>query len=239
MLQNDQIDENKQIDENNQIDKNNQVLLLKKPFQWTSFDVVKKIKSTTRIKKIGHAGTLDPLATGLMIICTGTKTKLMEEYLKLNKEYTGIITVGATTQSFDLETQPENFKNFEMLSIEQIMNASLEIKNMKEQLPPMFSALKQDGKKLYTLARKGIEVERPLRNIEIKIFEIEKIELPNIYFRIQCSSGTYIRTIAQDFGQILQVGAYLSKLNRTEIGNFKLKDAISIRQFEDEWYYHL
>ncbi|MCX8480311.1 MAG: tRNA pseudouridine(55) synthase TruB [Sediminibacterium sp.] len=207
-------------------------LLIKKPIDWTSFDLVRKIRSILKIKKIGHAGTLDPLATGLMIICTGKATKQIDNYIKLPKEYTGIFTIGATTISFDLETAPENFKPYQLITTAQINEAALILKNSTTQIPPMFSAIKKNGNPLYKLARQGIEIERPPRLINITEFIIEKIELPNIYFKIHCSSGTYIRTIANDFGHLLQVGAYLSKLERTKIGDFTLENAISIKEFE-------
>ena len=207
-------------------------LLINKPIDWTSFDLVRKIRSILKIKKIGHAGTLDPLATGLMIICTGKATKQIDNYIKLSKEYTGIFTIGATTISFDLETEPENFKPFQSITNEQIYLAALTLKNSTTQIPPMFSAIKKNGNPLYKLARQGIEIERAPRLIKIHEFIIEKIELPNIYFKIHCTSGTYIRTIANDFGNLLQVGAYLSKLERTKIGDFNLQDAVSIKDFE-------
>ncbi len=211
------------------------VLLIDKPIDWTSFDVVAKIRGLIRIPKVGHAGTLDPLATGLLIICTGKYTKKINEYMNMEKEYTGSFTMGATTPTYDLESEPENFKPYDHLTIETI-NALIKEKFLGElkQIPPMFSAIKKDGQPLYLAARKGIMLEVEPRNINIIEFEITNMELPLVNFRIVCTTGTYIRSIAQDIGQALGCGAYLSSLCRTRIGTFLNADAISVKAFEED-----
>ena len=207
------------------------VLLIDKPLHWTSFDVVRKLRSTIQIKKIGHAGTLDPLATGLLIVCTGKFTKKINGYMAQQKEYTGHITVGAVTPTFDLESEPQQQKDFSLLTNEQINAATAQFIGETEQLPPIYSAIKKDGVAMYELARRGEEVELKKRKINIYSFEITSIDLPVIGFKITCSTGTYIRSLANDFGQALGVGAYLSSLRRTRIGEYKVEDAISIETF--------
>ena len=209
-----------------------QVLLIDKPLRWTSFDVVKKIRNLIGLKKIGHAGTLDPLATGLLIICTGKFTKKINEYMAREKEYTGTITLGATTPTYDLESEPGDFKTISHLSEEIIHSSSKKFIGEIEQIPPAHSAIKQQGKRVYELARAGQEVVLEPRKIIITEFEITKIDLPEIHFRVVCSTGTYIRSLAHDLGKELRVGAYLSSLCRTRIGEFLLKDALSIEEFE-------
>jgi tRNA pseudouridine55 synthase len=199
-----------------------QVLLINKPLRWTSFDVVRKIRSALKIKKVGHAGTLDPLATGLLIICTGKFTKKINDYMAQEKEYTGTITLGATTPTFDLESEPEDFKSFEHLTEEVINSATKQFIGEISQVPPVYSAIKKDGKRAYDQARKGIEVVMEPRKVTIKAFEITKIDLPVISFRVICSTGTYIRSLANDFGAALGCGGYMSSLCRTRIGEFKL-----------------
>lgn len=211
-----------------------QVLLIDKPLRWTSFDTVKKIRNLTRIKKVGHAGTLDPLATGLLIICTGKFTKRINEYMAQEKEYTGTFTLGATTPTYDLESEPVNFLPTESITEKQIRNSSAGFIGEILQVPPAHSAIKQDGKRVYELARQGKEVELEPRKINIHEFGIEKIEMPFIHFKVVCSTGTYIRSLAHDFGKTLGCGAYLSSLCRTRIGNFSLKDAMSIEAFEQK-----
>ncbi|MBS1627663.1 MAG: tRNA pseudouridine(55) synthase TruB [Bacteroidetes bacterium] len=208
------------------------VLLINKPLQWTSFDAVRKIRNLIKIPKVGHAGTLDPLASGLLIICTGKFTKKINEYMGMEKEYTGTITLGATTPSFDLETQPENFKDTSFLNEEKLQTTTQQFIGNILQMPPQFSAIKKDGKRLYESARKGIEVKVEPRPINISVFELTKIEMPVVYFRVVCSTGTYIRSLANDFGAVLGVGGYLSSLCRTRIGSFKLENATSIEVFE-------
>ncbi len=208
----------------------NAILLINKPLRWTSFDVVRKIRGILKIKKVGHAGTLDPLATGLLITATGNKTKTLEQYVKLPKEYVGTFTLGATTPSFDLESQPENEQPYAHLTEEQIRSATQFFMGDIQQLPPVFSAIKQKGKPVYLLARKGENVVLEPRNISIFEFEITTVALPIIHFRVVCSSGTYIRSLANDFGQQLGCGAYLSSLCRTKIGTHDVQNAIDLTQ---------
>lgn len=209
-----------------------QVILINKPIEWTSFDVIRKLRSLIKIQKIGHAGTLDPLASGLLIVCTGRYTKRINEYMGQEKEYTGTFTLGATTPTYDLESEPENFKDVSMLSETNIRELTNSFTGDIMQVPPIHSALKVDGKRVYKLARKGVEVELEPRKVHISEFEIERIDLPTVHFRVVCSTGTYIRSLANDFGALLGSGAYLSSLCRTRIGNFKLEDAREIAEFE-------
>ncbi len=208
------------------------VLLIDKPLQWTSFDAVRKIRYLIKIKKVGHAGTLDPLATGLLIICTGKFTKKINEYMAQEKEYTGSFTLGATTPTYDLESTPENFKPYEHLTKEEIISATQKFMGEIDQVPPIHSAIKKDGKRVYELARRGVDVKLEPRKITIKEFEVDSSELPIVKFRVVCSTGTYIRSLANDFGEALGCGAYLSSLCRTRIGEFLLKDAMSVAEFE-------
>ena len=217
--------------------KNGQVLLIDKPLKWTSFQVVNKlrwaIKQQFNLKKIkvGHAGTLDPLATGLLILCTGKFTKKIDQFQAQIKEYTGTFTVGATTPSYDLETEIDQHFEFSHLTNEIINNTTKQFIGEIQQKPPIFSALKKDGKRLYELARAGETTEIKLRDITIPEFEITNIDLPEIEFRVVCSKGTYIRSLAYDFGLALNSGAHLSKLRRTKIGDFDVKKAQSIDDF--------
>lgn len=204
------------------------VILIDKPLEWTSFDVVNKLRKKLKIKKIGHAGTLDPLATGLLILCTGKMTKRIDEYQAQEKEYTGQLVIGQTTPSHDLETPVSEAKDIAHITDELITSAALKFTGMIDQIPPIHSAIKIDGKRAYKLARKGMEPELKPRSVLVSEFEITSIELPIVRFRIVCSKGTYIRSIARDFGEELGVGAYLSKLCRTRIGQFQLKDALTI-----------
>lgn len=214
------------------------VLLIDKPLNWTSFQVVNKIrwliKQQFNIKKIkvGHAGTLDPLATGLLILCTGKFTKKIETYQAQVKEYTGTITLGATTPSYDLESEIDQKFDISEISQEDILKNTQQFLGEIQQQPPIFSALKKNGKRLYEYAREGSIIEIPSRAITIKEFEITKIELPCVEFRIVCGKGTYIRSLAHDFGKSLNNGAHLSSLRRTKIGEFRVEDAISILEFE-------
>lgn len=207
-----------------------QVLLINKPLEWTSFDVVRKVRNMIRIKKVGHAGTLDPLATGLLIVCTGKFTKRINDYMAREKEYTGTITLGSTTPTFDLESDPENFKPFDHLTIEQLTEATKPFTGDILQMPPMHSAIKKDGKRLYELARKGVEVKVDPRPVTIRTFEITAIELPVVHFRVVCSTGTYIRSLANDYGAELGVGGHLSKLVRTRIGDYTLDQSMTMEQ---------
>ncbi|MDQ2658296.1 MAG: tRNA pseudouridine(55) synthase TruB [Bacteroidota bacterium] len=211
-------------------DDTGQLLLINKPFQWTSFDVVNKLRYKLKIKKIGHAGTLDPLATGLLIICTGKMTKRIEEYMGLEKEYTGTFVLGKSTASHDLETEVSEEKDISGLTDDQIYAAARALTGNINQLPPAHSAIRIGGKRAYEFARKGQEIDLKHRPVEVKEFEITRIELPAATFRIVCSKGTYIRSIARDFGEALRVGAYLTDLCRTRIGAYKLEDALSIEE---------
>lgn len=210
------------------------VLLIDKPLHWTSFDVVRKMRSILQIKKIGHAGTLDPLATGLLIVCTGKFTKKINEYMAQEKEYSGHITLGATTPTYDLESEPVGLKDFSFLTSEMIYAATAPFIGTIEQFPPIFSAIKKDGVASYELARRGVEVKREARKISIHQFEITGIALPVVSFRVVCSTGTYIRSLANDFGAALGCGGYLSSLRRTRIGAFETTNAMTIEQFERE-----
>jgi tRNA pseudouridine55 synthase len=187
--------------------------------------------------KVGHAGTLDPLATGLLIICTGKYTKQINDYMGMPKEYTGNLVLGATTASYDLEQEPENFKSIkdiEAITELAIQEATKQFIGTILQMPPQHSAIKKDGKRLYESARQGIEVKVDPRQITIEQFEITKIDLPNIEFRVLCSTGTYIRSLVHDFGQALGVGAYMSGLRRTKIGTFNVEDAMQWEDLEQE-----
>jgi tRNA pseudouridine55 synthase len=208
------------------------VILINKPLHWTSFDVVRKLRSLIQIKKIGHAGTLDPLATGLLIVCTGKFTKKINEYMAQEKEYTGSITLGAVTPTYDLESLPEQPKDFSFVTNEMLQTATEKFVGDIQQLPPMFSAIKKDGVALYELARRGEEVELKPRNINIKSFEITAVELPVVHFKVACSTGTYIRSLANDYGAALGCGGYLSSLCRTRIGEFMNQDAMGMEEFE-------
>ena len=208
-----------------------EVILINKPYEWTSFDVVRKIQYTIKFKKIGHAGTLDPLATGLLILCTGKMTKQIEKYQGAEKEYTGEMIVGFTTPSSDLETSPENEKPFLQLTNEQIFAATEQFKGVISQVPPLFSAVKIDGVRAYHHARKGEDKKIEPRQVEIKEFEITAIDLPKISFRVVCTKGTYIRSLVRDFGEVLGTGAYMSVLVRTRIGEFKLDNAWKLEDF--------
>ena len=210
------------------------VLLIDKPLKWTSFDMVKKVRWLTKIMKVGHAGTLDPLATGLLIICTGKYTKQINDYMGMPKEYTGSMVLGATTASYDLEQEPENFKSIEAITELAIQEATKQFIGTILQMPPQHSAIKKDGKRLYESARQGIEVKVDPRQITIQEFEITKVNLPNIEFRVLCSTGTYIRSLVHDFGQALGVGAYMSGLRRTKIGTFNVEDAMQWEDLEQE-----
>ena len=207
------------------------VLLFDKPLEWTSFDVIRKIRNTLKIKKVGHAGTLDPLATGLLIVCTGKFTKRINEYMAQEKEYSGTITLGARTATYDLESEPENFKSTDGITEEMIIEATKQFTGEIFQVPPIHSAIKQKGKPVYLLARKGVEVILEPRKITISEFEITNIEMAVISFRVVCTTGTYIRSLANDFGAAIGCGGYLSKLRRTRIGYFKAEDALSIEKF--------
>jgi tRNA pseudouridine55 synthase len=209
------------------------VLLINKPLHWTSFDVVRKIRNLVKIRKVGHAGTLDPLATGLLIICTGKFTKKINEYMAREKEYTGTFTLGATTPTYDLESEPENFKSTDYISEEKIKGSTQFFLGEIMQIPPAHSAIKVEGRRVYELARKGKQVKLEPRKLFIKEFEITQIAMPVVHFRVVCSTGTYIRSLANDFGETLGCGGYLSSLCRTRIGEFQIEDALSVEEFEN------
>jgi tRNA pseudouridine55 synthase len=217
--------------------KNGQVLLIDKPLTWTSFQVVNKLRWEIRqrfnIKKIkvGHAGTLDPLATGLLIICTGKQTKQIDTYQGQVKEYTGTFTLGGTTPSYDLETEINNTFPTAHITEELLHETTKQFVGEIQQKPPIFSAIKKDGKRLYELARKGEITEINERTVTVSAFEITKINLPEVGFRIICSKGTYIRSIAFDYGKALNSGGHLSALRRTKIGNFSVDNALSVEGF--------
>jgi len=214
-----------------------QVLLIDKPLHWTSFQVVNKlrweIRNTYNIKKIkvGHAGTLDPLATGLLIICTGKMTKQIDTFQGQEKEYTGTIVLGSTTPSFDLETEINEFFPTEHITETIILKTTERFIGNIKQFPPIFSAIKKDGKRLYEFARAGEHVEIKSREVKISEFKITKINLPDIHFRVVCSKGTYIRSLAHDFGKALNSGAHLSTLRRTKIGKFQVEKAMTPNTF--------
>lgn len=214
-----------------------QVLLIDKPLEWTSFQAVNKLRWEIRrafnIKKIkvGHAGTLDPLATGLLVICTGKMTKQINTFQGQEKEYTGTFVLGSTTPSYDLETEINQTFSTDHITDELIHQATSQFIGEISQYPPVFSALKKDGKRLYEFARAGEEVEVKPRTVMISEFEITKIEGLQVQFRVVCSKGTYIRSLAHDFGKALQSGAHLSELRRTRIGDFKVEDAVTPKEF--------
>jgi len=220
--------------------KNGQVLLIDNPLKWTSFQVVNKlrweIKQRFKIKniKVGHAGTLDPLATGLLIICTGKQTKNINEYQGQIKEYTGTFTIGATTPSYDLETEVDKTFSTDHITEELLHETTKQFVGEIQQKPPIFSAIKKDGKRLYELARKGETTEIKARTVTVSTFEITNINLPKVDFRIVCSKGTYIRSLAYDYGVALNSGAHLSALRRTKIGDFSVENASSIEGFIKE-----
>lgn len=207
------------------------VILIDKALHWTSFDVVRKIRNSIRIKKVGHAGTLDPLASGLLIVCTGKFTKKINEYMAREKEYTGSFTLGAVTPTYDLESNPEQEKDISSVTSENIYDAVKYFIGEIQQRPPIYSAIKKKGTPLYELARRGEDVELEPRTIFIKSFEITSIELPIVRFKIVCSTGTYIRSVANDFGAALGCGGYLSELRRTRIGEFDVQDAQTLDAF--------
>ncbi len=214
-----------------------QVLLVDKPINWTSFQVVNKlrweIRQAFKLKKIkvGHAGTLDPLATGLLVICTGKMTKQIDTFQGQIKAYTGTFVLGSTTPSFDLETKIDNTYPTEHITPDLIQETTQQFIGDIQQYPPVFSALKKDGKRLYEFARAGETVEINPRTVSIQEFEITKIDRNNVDFRVVCSKGTYIRSLANDFGKALQSGAHLSALRRTKIGDFNVDNAVSIEAF--------
>ncbi len=211
-----------------------EVLLIDKPLEWTSFDVVKKIRNNIRIKKVGHAGTLDPLATGLLIVCTGKKTKTINDLMGQEKEYTGIIQLGASTPSLDKESEVDETFPTEHITSEQIESIKPQFMGEIDQIPPIFSAIKVNGKRLYKSARQGEEVEIEPRKVEIKELEFTKFEGTELHFRVVCSKGTYIRSLARDVGKALESGGYLIELRRTRIGDHLVENAKTVDSFVEE-----
>jgi len=207
------------------------ILLINKPYDWTSFDVVKYIRNALGGEKIGHAGTLDPLATGLLILCTGKMTKRISEIQDAEKEYTGTITIGAVTSSYDLETEPSDHRDISQISAEKVNEAVKNFKGEIDQVPPPHSAVKIGGRRAYAMARNEETFELKSKKVVVSEFEITGIQFPEISFRIVCSKGTYIRSLANDLGKSLGCGGYLSSLCRTRIGNYFLKDALEPSQF--------
>lgn len=208
-----------------------EVILIDKPLEWTSFDVVKKLRNNLKIKKIGHAGTLDPLATGLLILCTGKFTKKINEYQNMTKEYTGTLLLGKTTPSVDLETAFDSEKDVSHIKIEDIKAATNQFIGTIQQIPPHYSAIKIGGERVYKKARMGEEVVIEPREVTIQNFEITSCNLPEVSFRVVCSKGTYIRSLVRDLGAALQTGACLIALRRTKIGAFDVDDADDINTF--------
>ncbi len=207
------------------------ILLINKPLHWTSFDVVNKLRYLLKTKKIGHAGTLDPLATGLLIVCVGRMTKRIDEFMGLEKEYTGKFVIGQTTPSHDLETPVSEAKDTSHIIPFEIEQATKTFVGNIRQLPPQHSAIRIKGRRAYEYAREGKEIALVEREVTVSVFDVLQINLPEVSFRIVCSKGTYIRSLIRDVGSRLGVGAYLSELCRTRIGNFKLEDATTVDQF--------
>jgi len=216
---------------NNVLPEEGKVFLINKELRWTSFDVVKKIRNLLKVKKVGHAGTLDPLATGLLIVCAGKMTKQINQFMDQEKEYTGTMIIGKTTPSVDLETEIDSIKSIEHISEEQVITTSEKFIGKIMQIPPIYSALKKDGEPLYKKARKGEKVQLEAREVESKEFEITKIELPEVRFRLVCSKGFYVRSLVKDFGEALGVGAHMSKLERIRIGEFSITEALTMNEF--------
>ncbi|QRR00518.1 tRNA pseudouridine(55) synthase TruB [Dyadobacter sandarakinus] len=208
-----------------------EVILIDKPLTWTSFDVANKLKRACKFKKIGHAGTLDPLATGLLILCTGKKTKQIDSYQAQEKEYTGTLVLGQTTPSIDLETEFDVSFPTEHITPEILDNARQQLTGQIDQLPPIYSALRVNGERLYKKARRGEQIEIKSRPVTVSLFEIDAADFPQVHFRIICSKGTYIRSLVRDFGLLAGSGAYLSALCRTRIGAFELKDAWNLTEY--------
>ena len=215
-----------------------ELLLIDKPLKWTSLDVVKKIRNTIRIKKVGHAGTLDPLATGLLIVCTGKMTKKINDFQEMPKEYTGTFVIGQTTPSHDLETEVSTKKNIQHITEKDINEIVKMFQGPVLQVPPAHSAIKKDGQRVYIKARAGEQVELSPREVVIHKLEVTQFTPPHIHFRLACSKGFYVRSLARDFGEALGVGAYLSELRRTRIGDHSVDNAMNIEDFVkslEEW----
>jgi tRNA pseudouridine55 synthase len=207
-----------------------EMLLVDKPKGWTSFDVVNKIRHLLHVRRVGHAGTLDPMATGLLIVCTGKKTGEIEQFVGLDKEYEAELFLGGRTASFDAEMPVQDQRSIEGITENRVREVFRQFVGPQQQLPPMWSAVKVKGKPLYAYARKGIEVERKARNVNIASIVLTGIDLPRVSFTVTCSKGTYVRTLVNDIGDVLGCGAYLTMLRRTRIGTFALRDAYTIDQ---------
>ena len=209
-----------------------EMLLINKPYKWTSFDVVGKIRNAFKpLKlKVGHAGTLDPLATGLLIICTGKLTKKIDEFQAQDKEYTGTMILGASTPSYDMETEVDETFDISLLTEEHIRENTLKFTGDLDQYPPAHSAIKVDGERLYMKARRGESIELKTRKVTVSTFEITRIALPEVDFKVVCSKGTYIRSLVYDFGRSLNNGAYLSALRRTKSGNYEVSNAFGVME---------
>ncbi len=211
-----------------------ELLLIDKPRDWTSFDVVAKVRNSIRIKKVGHAGTLDPMATGLLLLCTGKKTKSIESFMGMEKEYEGTLVFGATTPSYDAESEIDAEYPVEHLNKAVIEEALKGFTGWIEQVPPAYSAIKVKGKRAYELARKGKAPELEARRVEVSLFELTRVELPEVDFRVRCSKGTYIRSLAHDLGKAVNSGAYLTRLVRTRIGEYTLENAWQLPDLLEE-----
>ena len=207
-----------------------EIILVNKALNWTSFDIVARVRAMFDIRKIGHAGTLDPRATGLLILCTGKMTKQIDRFIGLEKEYTGILELGAVTKSFDSETEVYERKEISSITRSEVEAVIKTFIGVQQQLPPMFSAIKKNGRRLYKDARMGRDIERSTREIVITEFEMTSFDLPFVGFRVVCSKGTYIRSLANDVGIALRCGAYLKELCRTKIGQFNLEDAFTVEK---------
>lgn len=208
------------------------ILLVDKPLHWTSFDVVRRVRYALDVKKVGHAGTLDPKATGLLIVCTGKATKSFDQYANLEKEYSGTFRLGQQTPSFDLETPVIEERGYSEISFSQVKEMAKQFTGKQLQVPPMYSAVKHKGKPLYSIARKGKTVDREAKEVEVTEFEIVRFAPPDVEFRVVCSKGTYIRSLVHDFGKQLGCGAVLTALRRTRIGSFSVKDALTVEQLD-------
>ncbi|MFM9008555.1 MAG: tRNA pseudouridine(55) synthase TruB [Bacteroidota bacterium] len=211
------------------------VYLMDKPLGWSSFQVVKKVKWMTKAKRVGHAGTLDPLATGLLVICTEKQTKTISTIQDAEKEYTGTIRLGAVTDSYDAETEVRDFRSVEHVTPEILAEAVRQFTGLISQVPPMHSAIKLNGQRAYKAARRGDQLELKARQVDIREFEITRFALPDIDFRVVCSKGTYIRSLANDLGQVLNTGAYLLALRRTRIGSHRIENAWTIGDLEQHF----
>ena len=215
-----------------------QVLLINKPLGWTSFEVVRTIRNLIKVKKVGHAGTLDPLAIGLLILCTGKFTKRINEYMAQEKEYTGTITLGSVTPTYDLESKPQDNKEYSHITLHQIQDTAKKFTGEIMQVPPAHSAIKKDGIRMYERARKGIDVVLEPRRVIIREFEIVSVSMPVVHFRVVCSTGTYIRSLAFDFGKELGCGGHLSSLCRTRIGSFSLDQSLTMESIKESLAQH-